>query len=159
MTSQTTARPTNGGLPVEDDDFPISVLATRAGVSVETVRFYERLGVLDRAPRTSSGYRRYGRQHVQRMSFVKRAKDLGFTLTEIGEMVKAGALGSVESVTTAAHAKLTQLNDEIAALSDRRCRLQQLLRICDHGDGANCLALNSLPGNVYLSSEQPEENP
>src|SRR3546814_748715 len=66
----------------------ISRLAERAGVGIDTVRYYERAGLLPAPPRRASGYRDYPADSVQRLRFIRRAKDLGFTLTEIGELLE-----------------------------------------------------------------------
>ena len=66
----------------------IGQLAKAAGVGVETVRFYERGGLLPLPARRQSGYRQYSQDAVRRVRFIRRAKDLGFTLKEIGEVMK-----------------------------------------------------------------------
>ncbi len=65
----------------------IGQVARRAGVGVETVRFYEREGLLEEPPRRASGYRQYSEQVVKRLHFIKRAKQLGFSLKEISELL------------------------------------------------------------------------
>ena len=65
----------------------IGELAKRAGVGVETVRFYEREGLVAPPPRTGSGYRQYPADTVSRLRFIQRAKELGFSLREIGELI------------------------------------------------------------------------
>src|SRR5919106_6046 len=65
----------------------IGQVAKHAGVGVETVRFYERRGLLDAPPRRASGYRQYSPDVVRRIQFIKRAKDLGFSLREICELL------------------------------------------------------------------------
>lgn len=68
---------------------PLTVgqVASRAGVGVETVRFYERAGLLEQPPRRASGYRAYDEGAVARLRFIRRAKELGFTLKEIAELL------------------------------------------------------------------------
>src|SRR4051812_35457550 len=65
----------------------VGQVAGRAGVGVETVRFYEREGLLERPSRLPSGYRQYDAGVVARLRFIRRAKELGFTLNEIGELL------------------------------------------------------------------------
>jgi DNA-binding transcriptional MerR regulator len=122
-------------------ELTIGGLAREVGVNVETVRYYERRRLLDAPRRTASGYRTYGPADIDRLQFVRRAKDLGFTLQEIGELLRHDSLGSATNVAAVATAKLAQLDDEMRSLVAQRCRLRQLLQICDHGDGANCVAL------------------
>ena len=68
----------------------IGQLARRAEVGVETVRYYERRGLLQEPQRRQSGYRQYSEEAVSRLQFIRRAKDLGFTLREIGELLSLG---------------------------------------------------------------------
>ena len=65
----------------------IGKVAERAGVGVETVRFYEREGLLDEPTRTASGYRQFDEDVIRRLEFISRAKELGFTLNEIKELL------------------------------------------------------------------------
>src|SRR5215471_21335458 len=71
----------------------IGQVAKRAGVGVETVRFYEREGLLEEPPRGASGYRQYSEQVVKRLHFIKRAQQLGFSLKEISELLRLGVDG------------------------------------------------------------------
>jgi MerR family transcriptional regulator, copper efflux regulator len=121
----------------------IGRLAEEAGVTVETVRYYERRALIDPPVRTQSGYRSYSDVDVARLRFVRRAKDLGFTLAEIRELVSVGAEqpDPILDVTAKATARLFKLDREVQILLEQRCRLRQLLEICDHGDGASCVAL------------------
>ena len=122
-------------------ELTIGGLAREVGVNVETVRYYERRRLLDAPLRTKGGYRTYGPADVDRLQFIRRAKDLGFTLQEIGELLRNDGPGSATDVAAVATSKLRQLDEEVRSLSAQRCRLRQLLQICDHGNGANCLAL------------------
>jgi DNA-binding transcriptional MerR regulator len=116
----------------------IGALAAAADVNVETVRYYERRGLLLPPRRTGSGYRQYGRDDVWRLTFIRRAKGLGFTLSEIGELL---GNGSVLDVLTAAQAKLAAIEEDMAALVQQRGRLQRLVQTCATGDAADCLDL------------------
>ena len=69
--------------------FLVGDLAARAGVSPDTVRYYERLGLLDTPQRTESGYRLYDVDAIDRVGFVRKAQTLGLTLREIGEIIQA----------------------------------------------------------------------
>jgi MerR family transcriptional regulator, mercuric resistance operon regulatory protein len=135
------------------NELTISGLAREAGVNVETVRYYERRHLLDAPPRTRGGYRTYGPSDVERMKFVRRAKDLGFTLHEISELLHHDGPGSASDVAAVAKAKLDQLDEEVRALIAQRCRLRQLLQICDHGDGANCVALMFDPPSPTMETQ------
>jgi DNA-binding transcriptional MerR regulator len=116
----------------------IGKLAAAGGVSVETVRFYQRRGLLAEPERRGSGYREYSDADQSRLEFIRRARQLGFTLGEIADL-----LGPVQAddIARAAQAKLAAVSEQIAELARLRCRLRQLVRVCEHGDGAKCAAL------------------
>lgn len=118
----------------------IGQLAVAEGVSVETVRFYQRRGLL-RVPERDAGYRRYTERDRERLAFIRRAKELGFTLAEIADLVTPDDGRSAESVAHAAAAKLDEVDAKVRELMALRCRLRQLLRVCAHGDSTECAAL------------------
>ena len=115
----------------------IGQLADAVGVGVETVRYYERRGLLEPPLRTEAGYRQYGASDVARLEFLLRAKELGFTLAEISELFAA----TTDDVAAAVRAKLTAIEAQISELAETCCRLRQLIDLCDHGDGSVCLQL------------------
>jgi len=110
----------------------IGRLADAAGVSIDTVRFYERRGLLPEPARTAGGYRSYSDEDTWRLRFILRAKDLGFTLREIADLLDAhGGAGAVQA---AAAAKLQVLADEQAALAATSDRLRRLVELCEDDD-------------------------
>jgi DNA-binding transcriptional MerR regulator len=119
--------------------FTIGVLARSAGVSVETIRYYERRGLLDQPASEGFGYRQYSEDDVRRLRFVRRAKSLGFTLKEIRELLGPGSR-SADEVLLAARAKLDQVEADIGRLSALRNRLSRLVEACQAGDDG-CVAL------------------
>ena len=108
----------------------IGQLAQRAGVGVETVRFYEREGLIAKPPRRPSGYRDYPIEIVPRILFIRRAKKLGFSLKEISEFLQL----SVQSRGTSAltkrrvEAKIADIDRKIAALEGMRRTVTALAR-------------------------------
>jgi Hg(II)-responsive transcriptional regulator len=110
-----------------------SELAGRAGVNSETLRYYERRGLLDTPPRTTGGYRDYPEAAVDLLRFVKRAQELGFTLDEIVELLHldAGGPDSCEAVRALAEARKADLETRIADLQRMRDSLAELLATCD----------------------------
>ena len=119
----------------------ISRLAHLAGVHVETIRYYERRGLLAAPPRTSSGYRQYADGDRWRLEFIQRAKQLGFTLGEITDLFGPDQARSSDEVLDAAHARLVAVDEQMRQLAAQRCQLRRLVDVCRHGDGAACLAL------------------
>jgi len=116
----------------------IGKLAAASGVSVETVRFYQRRGLLAEPERRGSGYREYSEADRSRLDFIRRARRLGFTLGEISDLIGPVQAGDIAR---AAQARLAAVNEQIAELTRQRCRLRQLVHLCEHGDGAQCAAL------------------
>jgi DNA-binding transcriptional MerR regulator len=119
----------------------IGGLADRAGVHIETIRFYERRQLMPAPRRTRSGYRMYDEHDLWRLEFIRRAKLLGFTLAEIGELFGADNERPPEAVLDAAHAKLAAVEEQMRALAEQRCQLRRLVEVCRHGDGEACSAL------------------
>ena len=124
----------------------IGKLAAQADVAIDTVRYYERAGLLPEPPRRESGYREYPADTVKRLRFIRRAKALGFSLPEIGELLALSApRADVRKVKSAAQAKLKLLDEKIAELTRVREGLQQLVKHCPgHGNADECPILNAL---------------
>jgi MerR family mercuric resistance operon transcriptional regulator len=119
----------------------IGRLAAAEGVGVETVRFYQRRGLLATPERRGSGYREYSEHDRSRLVFIRRARELGFTLGEIADLLGPAEARSTEEIAGAAHAKLAAIDHQLRELVQLRCRLRQLVRVCEHGDGQQCAAL------------------
>ena len=119
----------------------IGKLAAAEGVSVETVRFYQRRGLLAKPERRGSGYREYSDADRWRLVFIRRARQFGFTLGEIAELLGPAESQSTQEIAAAAQAKLAAIDEQIRELMQQRCRLRQLVRVCEHGDGEQCAAL------------------
>ena len=127
------------------DSIGIGALAKRAGVGVDTVRYYERNGLLAPSTRLASGYRRYRDLEVSRLRFIRRAQALGFTLKEVRELLALSARRDVARVKRAAQAKLDDVNERIAALERIRAGLANLIEACPgHGRAADCPILKAL---------------
>jgi len=114
----------------------IGRLARRAGVGIDTVRFYERARLLPRPGRTASGYRTYGDEDVARLRFIRRAKALGFSLEEISELLALSAgKGGRASVKALAERRLHDLDAKIRELTSMRDTLKHYTHRCS-GSGA-----------------------
>jgi len=125
--------------------FTIGNLARAAGVSVETVRYYERRGLLERPVRRGSEYREYSDSDVERLRFIRRAKDLGFTLAEIRALLPAADAVCAENVLAAARTKLHEVDAELVAQQELRDRLVRLVDACADGSD-DCVTLDIATG-------------
>lgn len=122
----------------------IGQVAKQAGIGVETVRFYERQGLIEDPPRTPSGYRQYPPDTVERLRFIRRAKELGFSLNEISELLSLGGDACAE-VRALAAAKVSDIERRIADLQAMVTVLRRLVASCDAGiDEDACPILESL---------------
>ncbi len=121
--------------------FTIGKLAAAEGVSVETIRFYQRRGLLTEPQRHGSGFREYADDDRWRLAFIRRARLLGFTLAEITELLGPARANSTDEILRAAEAKLSSVTDQIAELARLQCRLRRLVQVCAHGDRDDCVTL------------------
>jgi MerR family copper efflux transcriptional regulator len=117
------------------DIFNIGQAAQRANVSAKMVRHYESLGLLSQIGRTDSGYRQYTEKEVHTLRFIKRARDLGFSMPEISELLKLwqNKRRSSESVKRIASVHVAKLDQRIEELVAMKRTLQHLVNCC-HGD-------------------------
>ena len=124
-------------------EIKIGEVARRSGVGIETLRFYEKSGLLDRPGRTYSGYRVYGRDVLERISFIKQAQVLGFTLDEIARIIKHKQKGEspCEEVREIVQTRLRELEERIKQMNRYRKELTATLNEWDqieHADGHVC---------------------
>ncbi|MGH9280074.1 MAG: MerR family transcriptional regulator [Acidimicrobiales bacterium] len=122
------------------ETFTIGRLAEAAGVNVETVRYYERRGLLEQPSRAGGGYRQYSASELWRLQFIRRAKDLGFTLSEISDLLGSRDR-STRAVLDATRAKVAVVEARLRELDQLRYRLTQLAEICERGDASDCVNL------------------
>ena len=110
------------------------VLARRAGVNKETIRYYEREGLLPSPPRTDGGYRTFSDEDLKRLVFIKNAQKFGFGLQEIRELlaIADGDLIDRAQVRGIAKAKAAQIDDQIERLTRLRHAMQNLIHRCAH---------------------------
>ncbi len=124
----------------------IGQLARQTQVPIDTIRYYERQRLLPEPPRSSGGYRRYAEDDIARLSFIRRAKGLGFTLDEIGELLSISAgRGDMAAVKEAASRKLTQVEQRIDELARVRDALRVMVDACPgHGALRDCPIVSAL---------------
>lgn len=118
---------------MSDERLTVGEVAAQCGVSTDTVRYYEKRGLVPEPPRfESSGYRAYPPETVERVSFVQQAQSLGFTLSEIEELLalRADDEASCAQVRDVARAKIEEVSEQIAELESIRRGLEELAEIC-----------------------------
>lgn len=125
----------------------IGELASKAGVNIETIRYYERRGIIPEPLRTPSGYRSYSDDTLLRIQFIKRAKELGFSLLEISELLslKADPEVSCSEIRERAVAKVADIEGRIETLVRMKAALMQLTVDCrGRGPVSECPILGAL---------------
>ncbi len=125
--------------------FAIGQLASAAGVAIDTVRYYERSGLLKPAARSASGYRKYGKGELDRLNFIRRAQHLGFSLSEISELLAISSRGDIAAMYQAAKVRLDDIDNRIAELHLVRDALSNLMSGCPReGAESECPILRAL---------------
>jgi MerR family copper efflux transcriptional regulator len=127
----------------------IGRLAKAAGVNIDTIRYYERNGLLPSAARRVSGYREYDGAAVARLRFIRRAKDLGFSLSDIAELLSLSSdrRNDMQGVKRKAEQHAAEVERKIAELERMRRGLETLIAACPgHGELAHCPIVAALSG-------------
>jgi MerR family mercuric resistance operon transcriptional regulator len=125
----------------------ISRLAHLGGVNLETVRYYERRGLLPKPPRTQAGYRQFSPEAARRLRFIKRAQELGFSLDEVQELLalRIEPRKNRADIRCRAQAKIADIDRKIGALTAMKATLLDLALHCEQcGPSADCPILASL---------------
>lgn len=122
--------------------FTIGQLATEANVGVETIRFYQRKGLIS-TPARATGIRRYGADDLRRLRFIRQARAAGFTLEEIGELIALDAGQDRRRARALAASRIESLDTKIGELQRARDALQRLATECGKGGKGPCPILAS----------------
>ena len=132
---------------VRTNGLTIGRVARQAGLAIDTVRYYEREGLLEKAPRTKAGYRQYSASAVARLRFIRQAKDLGFSLSEIRELLalRVDARKTCRDVKSRALRKIADVERRIVQLTRMRRALADLAAQCrGGGPTSSCPILEAL---------------
>ena len=135
-----------------------SQVATEAGVNIQTLRYYERRGLLPEPERSDSGYRSYDTQTVRTVRFIKSAQQLGFSLEEIDSLLALAAGGprNCDAAKALATQKIGDLEAKIARLSAMRDSLRQLVATCERSpDKRDCPLLEAIEDDTLIEGAQP----
>lgn len=128
------------------DILTIGELARATGTKVETIRYYERIGLLDAPGRTPGNYRAYDGIHLNRLSFIRRSRDLGFSLEQVRALLDLADQKDrpCEAVDKIATFHLAEVERKIADLTALRQELRDMVRQCGHGAVRDCRIIEAL---------------
>lgn len=122
----------------------IGHLANESGINVETVRYYQRIGLITEPEKPQQGFRKYSRETVNRIKFIKRAQELGFSLKEIAELLELGE-GHCSDIQIRAQNKRDKIQQQINDLQVLHNTLNGLIAACEAGENKNgCPIVQSL---------------
>ena len=128
-------------------EMTIGVLARGAGVNIETIRYYQRRGLIGTPRKPLGGVRRYAADALAHLRFIKRAQQLGFTLKEIGGLLELGA-GACAQTRVLAEARLADIETRLHDLQAMRRTLTRLIQACRAGRETACPIVESLGGEM-----------
>ena len=135
-------------MTISQGGMTIGRLATEAGVNVETVRYYQRRGLIDEPPKPTGGHRRYQQSALRRIAFIRRAQALGFSLAEIEVLLKYSDGTNWKDTRSMAEKKVASLNLHISQLKKMCSELNALINESKTGKGkGTCPIIKSLHGN------------
>jgi DNA-binding transcriptional MerR regulator len=128
------------------DTLTIGQLGQATGTKIETIRYYEKIGLLPEPRRTSGNYRCYAAEHLQRLGFIRRARELGFSIEDVRELLKLAAHGEepCQEVDQLAARHLETTEQKIEALTRLRRELRDTLASCKGGRIAECRVIQAL---------------
>ncbi|SHF20737.1 MerR family transcriptional regulator, mercuric resistance operon regulatory protein [Ruegeria intermedia] len=126
--------------------YPIGALSRETGVNIETIRYYEKIGLMPRPDRTPGGNRQYTHDHLKRLSFIRKSRDLGFSIAEIRSLLgmvdqHEVSCGEVHRMTLQ---HLAAVRDKIAALRKLETVLEAMAAKCARGDVPACPVIDTL---------------
>ena len=145
-----------------DHPLQIGAVAAAAGVSVDTVRYYEREGLLPCVGRTEGGFRLFGPEAVDRIRFIKQAQELGFTLDDIRAMLRADGSAECRQVHDLLKAKIAEVDDRMRRMRAFRRQLSTYLAECEHtlereGEEADCPVVDEIAHRPLVAIQNKEK--
>ena len=138
--------------------YTIGRLARAAGVNLETIRYYQRRGLLPTPPRPPGGVRRYPADMLQQLHFIKRAQELGFSLREIQQLLRLGK-ASCQDARQLAEAQLSAIEDRLTDLQTIRRTLHTLIQACRAGRETTCPIVDTLTRDSLATNKLPRRAP
>jgi DNA-binding transcriptional MerR regulator len=131
-------------------EYSIGQLAKQAGYAVQTVRYFEETGLMPHPPRTEGGQRRYGQQHLDRLLFIRHARDLGFEVEDIRSLLALAAdpNQSCAAVDQIARQHLVAIDEKIARLQSLQAEVHRMIKSCARGNIGGCNVIGALSRHV-----------
>lgn len=138
-----------------ETELSIGELSRRTGVKITTIRYYESAGLLLEPPRTAAGRRVYGEEHLRRLNFIRHARELGFEVDHIRELLALTDQPekSCARVDAIARQHLNEVEDKIARLSLLRSELTRMVNACRRGRVADCRIIDSLADHTRCTTD------
>lgn len=136
-------------------NIPIGELSKRTAVKVPTIRFYEQIGLLAAPPRTEGNQRRYGKEEVDRLNFIRHARELGFEVDDIRELLamSAESQASCHQADSIARNHLQEIDRRIASLQALKGELTRMIDECGHGRICDCRIIEVLADHSLCTTE------
>jgi DNA-binding transcriptional MerR regulator len=133
----------------------IGELSARTSVKVPTIRYYEQIGLLAAPPRSEGGQRRYGNAEVDRLNFIRHARELGFEVEDIRELLAMNQQpqASCHQADSIAQAHLVEVDRRIASLQALRGELSRMIDECGHGRVCDCRIIEALADHTHCRTE------
>ena len=129
---------------MQDSNITIGKLADLSDVSIETIRYYQKINLFEEPEKPLNGYRLYTSDHIQQLKFIKKAQRLGFTLHEVSELLEIGS-GKCSDVRQKALIKRNQISQQISELKALESTLNELIDACAHSENTHhCPIIKSL---------------
>ena len=136
-------------------ELTIGDLSRRTSVKVPTIRYYEQIGLLPEPPRSDGGQRRYGQGQVDRLNFIRHARELGFEIDDIRELLAMTEQpqASCHQADSIALAHLAEVDRRIASLKALRSELSRMVEECGHGRVCDCRIIEALADHSLCQTE------
>jgi len=126
-------------------EFTRGTLAKESGVNLETIRFYEKIGLMPDPPRTASGYRSYSMDHLKRLKFIRRSRELGFTNQEVAGLLEmVDGTYACDDVKCMALSNIALIKNKVADLLKLQAALESMAAECSGGDTPDCVIIDRL---------------
>ncbi len=144
-----------------EPNLTIGELAAWTSCKIQTIRYYEQIGLMPGAPRTRGNQRRFGQQHLERLAFIRHSRELGFSLDVIREILSMTDEPdhSCAAVDQMARRQLQQVESRIARLQALAIEFKRMIRRCRGGRIAECRIIEALADHAHCSTEHSAEPP